>query len=367
VGASRVRSLFQKAREQAPSIIFIDELDAIGRHRGAGVGGGHDEREQTLNAIFVEMDGFTKNKVPVIIMAATNRPDILDPALTRPGRLDRRVVVSLPDIKGRAAILAIHTRDKTLAEDVNLENIAKTTSGFSGADLANLMNESALLAVRREAEAIALQDISEARDKVTMGAKRKVLMSEEDKKLVAYHEAGHCIVAEFIPEIDKVNKVTIIPRGFALGVTQLLPEKERYNPDKKYLEGIIAMSYGGRVAEEMFLGVTSAGAQNDIQQATDIIQKMVCEWGMSEKLGLISYASQRGEVFLAMEMHEKKSVSEETARLIDEEVKRISKEAYQRAKKILIEHKTALKALVKALMEKETLEADEVKQVLEKA
>ena len=364
VGASRVRSLFEKARQQAPSIIFIDEIDAIGRHRGAGVGGGHDEREQTLNAIFVEMDGFVKNKVPVIIMAATNRPDILDPALTRPGRFDRQVVVPLPDIRGRAAILAIHSRDKKLASDIDLERIAKITSGFSGADLANLMNEAALLAARREAESIAMEDISEARDKVTMGTKRRVVMSEEDKKLVAYHEAGHALVAEFIPEIDKVNKVTIIPRGFALGMTQLLPEKERYNPDKKYLEGLIAMGYGGRVAEEMFLGVTSAGAQNDIQQATGIIQKMVCEWGMSKKLGLISYTNQREEVFLAMEMHQKKSVSEETARLIDEEVKRISTEAYNRAKKILEEHKDILEKLAKALVEKETLEAAEVKQIL---
>ncbi|MBI4913275.1 MAG: ATP-dependent zinc metalloprotease FtsH [Acidobacteria bacterium] len=361
VGASRVRDLFEQAKKNAPCIVFIDEIDAVGRHRGAGLGGGHDEREQTLNQLLVEMDGFEGNE-GVIVIAATNRPDVLDPALLRPGRFDRRVVVDRPDLKGRTEILKVHTTDKIpLSPDVDLEVIARGTPGFAGADLANLCNEAALLAARTSKKWVEMIDFEQAKDKVYMGAERRSLvMTEEDKKVTAYHEAGHTVVAAVVPHSDPVHKVTIIPRGRALGVTWQLPERDRYNTTKDYMESRIAISMGGRIAEEIFFNQLSTGASNDIQQATTLARAMVAEYGMSEKLGPLSYGGGQQEVFLGRDFMQHREISEETARLIDSEVHTIVMANYERAKRILLEHRVQLQSIAEALLARETLDGNDV-------
>ncbi len=354
VGASRVRDLFEQAKKHAPCIVFIDEIDAVGRKRGAGISGGHDEREQTLNQLLVEMDGFESSD-GIIVIAATNRPDILDPALLRPGRFDRQIYVPLPDVKGRYEILKIHTKNKPLAEDVDLEVIARSTPGFSGADLANIVNEAALIAARKNHGKITMEDFEEAKDKVTMGIERRsMVLSEQEKITTAYHEAGHALVAKLLPNADKVHKVTIIPRGRALGVTQQLPEEDRYTYTKEYLLDRLAVLFGGRVAEELALGTISTGAGNDIERATEIARKMVAEWGMSEKIGPLSVKlkEQFGEPV--------EFVSEEMRKLIDREVKRIITETYNRTKEILSQNMDKLENLAKALLERETLTGDEI-------
>jgi len=354
VGASRVRDLFEQAKKHAPCIVFIDEIDAVGRKRSAGVGGGHDEREQTLNQLLVEMDGFESSD-GIIVIAATNRPDILDPALLRPGRFDRQIFVPLPDVKGRLEILKIHTRNKPLAEDVDLEVIARSTPGFSGADLANIVNEAALIAARKNHGKITMEDFEEAKDKVTMGIERKsMVLSEEEKITTAYHEAGHALVAKLLPHADKVHKITIIPRGKALGITQQLPEEDRYTYTKEYLLDRIAVLFGGRVAEELALGTVSTGAGNDIERATELVRRMVAEWGMSEKIGPIAVKvrEQFGEPI--------EIVSEELRRLIDDEVKRIITETYNRTKELLSQNMDKLENLAKALLERETLTGEEI-------
>lgn len=354
VGASRVRDLFEQAKKHAPCIVFIDEIDAVGRRRGAGISGGHDEREQTLNQLLVEMDGFESSD-GIIVIAATNRPDILDPALLRPGRFDRQIHVPLPDVKGRFEILKIHTRNKPLAEDVDLEVIARSTPGFSGADLANIVNEAALIAARKNHGKITMEDFEEAKDKVTMGIERKsMVLSEQEKLTTAYHEAGHALVAKLLPNADKVHKVTIIPRGRALGITQQLPEEDRYTYTKEYLLDRLAVLFGGRVAEELALGTISTGAGNDIERATEIARKMVAEWGMSEKIGplAVKIREQFGE---PVEL-----VSEEMRRLIDKEVKRIITETYNRTKELLSQNMDKLENLARALLEKETLTGEEI-------
>jgi len=354
VGASRVRDLFDQAKKHAPCIVFIDEIDAVGRKRGAGISGGHDEREQTLNQLLVEMDGFESSD-GIIVIAATNRPDILDPALLRPGRFDRQIFVPLPDVKGRYEILKIHTRNKPLAEDVDLEVIARSTPGFSGADLANIVNEAALIAARKNHGKITMEDFEEAKDKVTMGIERKsMVLSEQERITTAYHEAGHALVAKLLPNADKVHKVTIIPRGKALGVTQQLPEEDRYTYTKEYLLDRLAVLFGGRVAEELALGTISTGAGNDIERATEIARKMVAEWGMSEKIGPIAVKirEQFGE---PVEL-----VSEEMRKLVDKEVKRIINETYNRTKEILSKNMDKLENLARALLERETLTGDEI-------
>ncbi|CUT04536.1 cell division protease FtsH, partial [Candidatus Kryptobacter tengchongensis] len=323
VGASRVRDLFEQAKKLAPCIVFIDEIDAVGRHRGAGLGGGHDEREQTLNQLLVEMDGFEENS-GIIVIAATNRPDILDPALLRPGRFDRQIVVDRPDVKGRLEILKVHTRRLPLAPDVNLEIIAKSTPGFSGADLANLVNEAALLAARKNHDLVTMQDFEEAKDKVMMGIQRKnVAISEREKRITAYHESGHVLVAKMLPEADPVHKVTIIPRGRALGVTTYLPIDERHTYSKEYLEAMITYALGGRAAEKIIFNSLTTGAADDLEKATTIARKMVCEWGMSERLGPLTYGTKEEEIFLGKEITRHQNYSEQTAILIDEEVKNI--------------------------------------------
>ncbi|MCH6574968.1 MAG: ATP-dependent zinc metalloprotease FtsH, partial [Bacteroidetes bacterium] len=335
VGASRVRDLFEQGKKNAPCIIFIDEIDAVGRQRGAGLGGGHDEREQTLNQLLVEMDGFEQNS-GVIIIAATNRPDILDPALLRPGRFDRQIVVDRPDVKGREGILKVHTRDIPLGDDVNLEVIAKGTPGLAGADLANLINEAALLAARKNKKKVESIDIEEAKDKVMMGLERKsLIISEEEKKTTAYHEIGHVLVARMIPEADPVHKVTIIPRGRALGVTSYLPIDEKHTYSKEYLEAIITYALGGRAAEKIVFNHYTTGAGNDIEKATGIARKMVCEWGMSDKLGPLSYGAKEEEIFLGREIQKHRDYSEKTAIEIDEEISKIVKIGMERAEKIL--------------------------------
>jgi cell division protease FtsH len=361
VGASRVRDLFEQAKKNAPCIVFIDEIDAVGRHRGAGLGGGHDEREQTLNQLLVEMDGFEGNE-GVIVIAATNRPDVLDPALLRPGRFDRRVVVDRPDLKGRTEILKVHTTDKIpLSPDVELEVIARGTPGFAGADLANLCNEAALLAARVNKKWVEMVDFEQAKDKVYMGAERRSLvMTEEDKKVTAYHEAGHTVVAAVVPHSDPVHKVTIIPRGRALGVTWQLPERDRYNTTKDYMESRIAISMGGRLAEEITFNQLSTGASNDIQQATALARSMVAEYGMSEKLGPLSYGGGQQEVFLGRDFMQHREISEETARTIDSEVHVIVTKNYERAKRILLEHRVQLQAIAEALLARETLDGNDV-------
>jgi len=362
VGASRVRDLFEQGKKNAPCIIFIDEIDAVGRHRGAGLGGGHDEREQTLNQLLVEMDGFESNE-GVILIAATNRPDVLDPALLRPGRFDRRIVVPRPDVNGRIGILEVHTQKTPLAEDVDLNVIARGTPGFSGADLENLVNEAALLAARTNGNVVAQADFETAKDKVMMGRERKsMLISEEQKKVTAYHEAGHTLVAKLLPgEKDPVHKVTIIPRGWALGLTQQLPTEDRYNSSDERTGNEIAILMGGRIAEELvFEGRKTNGSKNDIERATELARKMVCEWGMSDVLGPLSFGKKEEQIFLGREIAQHQDYSEETARTIDGEVKRIVLESYDRAKKILGDHIDILHALAQALLKREVLNGHEV-------
>ncbi len=363
VGASRVRDLFEQAKKHAPCVVFIDEIDAVGRHRGAGLGGGHDEREQTLNQLLVEMDGFESHD-GIILMAATNRPDVLDPALLRPGRFDRRIVVNRPDVRGREEILRVHTRKVQLGEDVNLSVIARGTPGFTGADLANLVNEAALIAARNNRKAVTMQDFEAAKDKVLMGSERRsIVISEEEKRNTAYHEAGHTIVALKVPHADPLHKVTIIPRGMALGVTQQLPESDRYMHTREYLESQIAILMGGRVAEEIFLGSMTTGASNDLERATEIARKMVCEFGMS-RLGPLTFGRSDEAIFLGKELVRHQNYSEDTAIKIDQEVNRIVMEQYERARRIILEHREAVERLVQALLEKETLEAQEIRHIV---
>jgi cell division protease FtsH len=364
VGASRVRDLFEQGKKNAPCIIFIDEIDAVGRHRGAGLGGGHDEREQTLNALLVEMDGFESNE-GVILIAATNRPDVLDPALLRPGRFDRRVVVARPDVKGREEILRVHTRKVPLSDDVDLSIIARGTPGFSGADLANLVNEAALWAARQNRKFVLMVDFEMAKDKVLMGVERKsMILSDEEKKNTAYHEAGHALVAAMTPGADPVHKVTIIPRGMALGLTMQLPEADKHTYTKEYLEGMLAVLMGGRTAEEIFLGHITTGAGNDIERATDIARNMVCEWGMSQ-MGPLAYGKKEEAIFLGREIAQHRDFSEDTAVQIDKEVKRIVNEAYENAHALLSNHRDTLEKVALALLEREVLDANEVKLLME--
>lgn len=359
VGASRVRDLFEQGKKHAPCLIFIDEIDAVGRHRGAGMGGGHDEREQTLNQLLVEMDGFESND-GVILIAATNRPDVLDPALLRPGRFDRRVVVGKPDFKGRLKILEVHSKKTPLAKDVDLEKVAKGTPGFSGADLENLVNEAALLAARGGKSLLDMDDFELAKDKVLMGSERKSMaISEEDKKITAYHEAGHTLVGKLIPGTDPIHKVSIIPRGMALGVTQTLPAEERLNLSKTKATNMIAFLFGGRAAEEVIFNDFTTGAENDIERATEIARRMVCEWGMSP-LGPLSFEKREGPVFLGMSSQRGREFSESTAQDIDREVKKLIMEGHERAKKILTDNLTILHNLAKALLDKETIDGPEV-------
>jgi len=364
VGASRVRDLFEQGKKNAPCIIFIDEIDAVGRHRGAGLGGGHDEREQTLNALLVEMDGFESNE-GVILIAATNRPDVLDPALLRPGRFDRRVVVARPDVKGREEILRVHTRKVPISDDVDLSIIARGTPGFSGADLANLVNEAALWAARQNRKFVLMVDFEMAKDKVLMGVERKsMILSDEEKKNTAYHEAGHALVAAMTPGADPVHKVTIIPRGMALGLTMQLPEADKHTYTKEYLEGMLAVLMGGRTAEELFLGHITTGAGNDIERATDIARNMVCEWGMSE-MGPLAYGKKEEAIFLGREIAQHRDFSEDTALHIDKEVKRIVNDAYGKAHALLSDHRETLEKVALALLEREVLDAVEVKLLME--
>ena len=364
VGASRVRDLFEQGKKNAPCIIFIDEIDAVGRHRGAGLGGGHDEREQTLNQLLVEMDGFESNE-GVILMAATNRPDVLDPALLRPGRFDRRVVVSRPDVRGREEILRVHTRKIPLAEDVDLSVLARGTPGFSGADLANMVNEAALAAARQNRKAVLHYDFELAKDKVLMGVERKsLLLTDEEKKNTAYHEAGHALVAAKMPHSDPLHKVTIIPRGMALGVTMQLPTDDRHNYYKNYLETEIAILMGGRIAEELFLNVMSTGAGNDIERATEMARKMVCEWGMSD-LGPMTFGKKEEQIFLGREIAQHRDYSEDTAIKIDQEVRKLVNKGYTTAKQILSENRETLERIARALIEREVLDANEIKMLVE--
>lgn len=364
VGASRVRDLFEQAKKSAPCIIFIDEIDAVGRHRGAGLGGGHDEREQTLNQLLVEMDGFEGNE-GVIILAATNRPDVLDPALLRPGRFDRQVVVPVPDVKGRHEILKVHTKSIPLDEKVNLELIARGTPGFSGADLANLVNEAALLAARKSKSKVDMSDFESAKDKVIMGVERRsMIISEEEKKNTAYHEAGHSLVAKLTPGTDPIHKVTIIPRGRALGVTQQLPLDDRYTYSKDFLLNTLSVLLGGRAAEEIALKHMTTGAGNDLERATELARRMVTEWGMSEKLGPLTFGKKDEQIFLGREIAKHKDYSEKTAIEIDDEVKRLVIEAYDKAKKLLTDNFDILDAFAKSLLEKETMDASEIDELL---
>jgi cell division protease FtsH len=363
VGASRVRDLFEQGKKNAPCIIFIDEIDAVGRHRGAGLGGGHDEREQTLNQLLVEMDGFESND-GVILVAATNRPDVLDPALLRPGRFDRRVVVDLPDLKGREGILRVHTRTIPLADDVDPVVIARGTPGFSGADLANLVNEAALNAARYDKKKVQMVDYEFAKDKVLMGVERKsMVMSDREKRNTAYHESGHTIVAAVLPAADPLHKVTIIPRGRALGLTQQLPTEDKYSYSKRYLEAMLAVLMGGRLAEEIFVNEITTGAGNDIERASGMARRMVCEWGMSE-LGPVTFGKKEEAIFLGREFAQHQDFSEATAVEIDREVKRILDKAYNQAKEIITTHKSSLDRIARKLLERETLEGWEVNDIL---
>ncbi|MBI5571474.1 MAG: ATP-dependent metallopeptidase FtsH/Yme1/Tma family protein [Desulfomonile tiedjei] len=365
VGASRVRDLFVQGTKNAPCIIFIDEIDAVGRHRGAGLGGGHDEREQTLNQLLVEMDGFETNE-GVILISATNRPDVLDPALLRPGRFDRQVVVPPPDIRGRTAILHVHTRKTPLSKDVTLETISRGTPGFSGADLANLVNEAALNAARRNATLLEMVDFEYAKDKVLMGGERRSLViSYEERRNTAFHEAGHAFVARMTPGTDPIHKVTIIPRGRALGVTQQLPLDDRHTYAKEFLLGQIAVLMGGRAAEEIFLQHTTTGAGNDIQRATELARKMVCEWGMSEVLGPLTFGQKEEHIFLGKEFARHRDYSEETAITVDAEIRRIVSEHYEKARQILLDNEETLVRMAEALLERETLGADEIEALIE--
>ncbi|MBF8297558.1 MAG: ftsH [candidate division NC10 bacterium] len=360
VGASRVRDLFEQGKKHAPCIIFMDEIDAVGRHRGAGLGGGHDEREQTLNQLLVEMDGFESNE-GVILIAATNRPDVLDPALLRPGRFDRQVVVARPDIRGREGILRVHTKKIPLDADVDLTVLARGTPGFSGADLANLVNEAALLAARQNKKTVCMKDFETAKDKVLMGVERKsIVISDEERKVTAYHEAGHTLVAKSLPGTDPIHKVTIIPRGRALGVTQQLPIDEKHNYPKEYLLNEIAIMMGGRVAEEVVFGEITTGAGNDIERATELARKMVCEWGMSERMGPLTFGKREEMIFLGREIAQHQDYSEQTAVEIDREVKQIVMTNYEKAKVLIKERIAILHALAKALLEEEVLDASQI-------
>jgi len=364
VGASRVRDLFEQGKKSAPCIIFIDEIDAVGRHRGAGLGGGHDEREQTLNQLLVEMDGFEQN-IGVILIAATNRPDVLDPALLRPGRFDRQVVVDRPDVRGREGILKVHTRNIPLAEDVKLDVLAKGTPGLSGADLANLVNEAALLAARQNRKEVSMHHFEESKDKVMMGMERKsLIISDREKRVTSYHESGHVLVARMLPEADPVHKVTIIPRGRALGVTTYLPMDEKHTYSKQYLEAMITYAFGGRAAEKLIFNELTTGAGNDIERASQLARKMVCEWGMSEKLGPLTYGAKEEEIFLGREVTRHRDFSEDTANVIDDEVKKIVSSCMKRAEKILSENIDKLHWLANALLEREILDGDEIDKII---
>ena len=365
VGASRVRDLFEQGKKNSPCIIFIDEIDAVGRHRGAGMGGGHDEREQTLNQLLVEMDGFENNE-GVILIAATNRPDVLDPALLRPGRFDRQVMVDRPDVKGREGILKVHSARVPLTENVDLKTIAKGTPGFTGADLANLVNEAALLAARYDKKCVENDDFENAKDKVLMGVERRsMIISEKEKRTTAYHESGHALVAMKLPGTDPLHKVTIIPRGRALGVTMQLPEDEKHTYPKNYLYNNLAIFMGGRVAEEICLGEMTTGAGNDIERATEMARKMVCEWGMSEKMGPLTYGSKEEPVFLGRDTGNNKNFSDETAKLIDQEVKALVMGGYKTAHKIITDHRDSLEKMALALLDRETLNLTEINEIID--
>ncbi len=366
VGASRVRDMFETAKKHAPCIIFIDEIDAVGRHRGAGLGGGHDEREQTLNQLLVEMDGFEGNE-GVIVIAATNRPDVLDPALLRPGRFDRQVVVPLPDVRGREQILKVHMRKVPVADDVKPSLIARGTPGFSGADLANLVNEAALMAARKNSKQVSMADFEAAKDKIMMGAERRsMVMSDEEKKQTAYHEAGHAIVGLSVPSHDPVYKVSIIPRGRALGITMFLPEEDRYSQSRELLESQISSLYGGRIAEELVFGDehVTTGASNDIKRATEIARNMVTRWGLSERLGPLAYGEEEEEVFLGRSVTQHKNVSDETAHIIDEEIRNVIDRNYDRAKRILKENIDKLHAMAEALVKYETIDQEQIEDIM---
>jgi len=366
VGASRVRDLFMQGKKNAPCIIFLDEIDAVGRHRGAGLGGGHDEREQTLNQLLVEMDGFESNE-GVILISATNRPDVLDPALLRPGRFDRQVVVPVPDVRGREGILKVHTKKTKLSDDVDLSVIGRGTPGFTGADLENMVNEAALLAARNDKDNIEMQDLEDAKDKVLMGSERRsMIINDEEKKTTAYHESGHALVAKLLPNADPIHKVTIIPRGRALGLTQQLPIDDKHTYTKDYLLDNISILMGGRIAEEIALKTQTTGASNDIERATDIARKMVCEYGMSEKLGPLSFGKKEEEIFLGREITQHKDYSEETAQKIDQEINNLINENYKKTVNLLKDNFTSLNNLAKALLEKETLSGQEIDEIMGK-
>lgn len=365
VGAARVRDMFENAKKQAPCIIFIDEIDAVGRQRGAGVGGGNDEREQTLNQLLVEMDGFEKGQ-GVIVIAATNRPDVLDPALLRPGRFDRQVMVSLPDIRGREQILHVHMRKVPLAANVDAQILARGTPGFSGADLANLVNEAALFAARRNGRTVDMQDFEKAKDKIIMGAERRsMIMPEEERRNTAYHESGHALVARLLPKTDPVHKVTIIPRGRALGVTMQLPEGDRYSMDKDHLLNMIAVLFGGRIAEEVFMNQMTTGASNDFERATQIARDIVTRYGMTESLGPVVYAENEGEVFLGRSMSHTNNISEATMQKVDQEVRKIIDEQYNVARKLIEDNRDKMEAMTQALLEWETIDADQINDIME--
>ena len=365
VGASRVRDLFEQGRNHAPGIIFIDEIDAVGRHRGAGIGGGHDEREQTLNQLLVEMDGF-ESKEGVILIAATNRPDVLDPALLRPGRFDRQVVVDLPDVRGREGILKVHTRNVPISDDVNLQSVARGTPGLSGADLKNLVNEAALLASRNNKEQVSMLDFENAKDKVMMGAERRsMVISDKEKRLTSYHEIGHALVAKLIPESDPLHKVTIIPRGRALGVTHTMPINDRHTYPQSYCEAVLAYALGGRVAEKLVFGEITTGGQQDYRTATGLARQMVCDWGMSPRLGPIAYGQSNDEVFLGRGMTQRRDYSERVSEMIDEEIKRIVLEAESKAEKLLSENLEIVHILAENLLEFETLDDAQLTQLME--
>jgi cell division protease FtsH len=365
VGASRVRDMFEQGKKSAPCLIFIDEIDAVGRHRGHGLGGGHDEREQTLNALLVEMDGFDTQE-GVIIIAATNRPDVLDPALLRPGRFDRQVTVALPDVRGREEILRVHSKKVKIAEDVDLSVIARGTPGYSGAELANVINEAALIAARKGLKAITRAELEEARDKVRWGKERRSLaMSDKEKENTAYHEAGHALLCVLMPEMDPLHKVTIIPRGPALGLTMYLPEGDKYTNRRKELLDHLVVIMGGRVAEELIFGDVTNGAGGDIQQATNIARKMVCEWGMSERMGMVEYGEHQEHVFLGRDINRSRDYSEATAQEIDREVRKLCDDAYSRAKDLITKHRDKLEMIAKGLLEFETLEGSQIRDIIE--
>ena len=363
VGASRVRDLFEQGKKNAPCIVFIDEIDAVGRHRGAGLGGGHDEREQTLNQLLVEMDGFESNE-GVILVAATNRPDVLDPALLRPGRFDRRIVVNRPDVKGREGILGVHTKKIPMSDDVDVAVLARGSSGFSGADLANLVNEAALNAARYNQKSVRMLDFEFAKDKVLMGAERRsMIISDNEKRVTALHEAGHALLTVLLPQADPIHKVTIIPRGMALGLTQQLPIDEKHNYSREYLQDQIAILLGGRIAEEITIGSITTGAGNDLERATELARRMVCEWGMSDALGPLTFGKKEEQIFLGREIAQHQDYSEDTALRIDQEVKKLVTDNYNRAQTVLLEHKQKLIDLSDALLIRETLDAEQVRRI----